>query len=209
MIFNIKPIVPSLVVIAAICASMVGCASRDINPLTAGFEEVTYTHTSLSEPPASRVSLQHKNKAGKRVMIWPSLFGVRSVIKDDIAIFVGDQGYKAPPNNVRSTRPRLFAVKAPGPPLDITDEVLWRWSKQSGEDFTNVMRRASITYPKEKDNVIELFFAAGIHNDIVVRTDWNQILDVMREVKEKGVVRKDSVWGTTYIQKEFMPEEKR
>jgi len=93
--------------------------------------------------------------------------------------------------------------------LDITDEVLWRWSKQSGEDFTNVMRRASITYPKEKDNVIELFFAAGIHNDIVVRTDWNQILDVMREVKEKGVVRKDVRWGTTYIEKEFKPEEKK
>src|SRR5882762_2676573 len=106
MIFNIKPLATSLVVIAAICASMVGCASRDINPLTAGFEEVTYSQTSLSEPPASRVSLQYKNRAGKRVMIWPSLFGVRSVIKDDIAIFVGDQGYKAPPHNVRSTRPR-------------------------------------------------------------------------------------------------------
>jgi uncharacterized protein YlbG (UPF0298 family) len=36
--------------------------------------------------------------------------------------------------------------------------------------------------------------------------DWNQISDVMREVKEKGVVRKDRVWGTSYIEKEFKPE---
>jgi hypothetical protein len=28
----------------------------------------------------------------------------------------------------------------------------------------------------------------------------------MREVKEKGVVRKDRVWGTSYIKKEFKPE---
>ena len=36
--------------------------------------------------------------------------------------------------------------------------------------------------------------------------DWNQIFDVMREVKEKGVIHKDLRWGTTYIEKEFKPE---
>jgi hypothetical protein len=39
-----------------------------------------------------------------------------------------------------------------------------------------------------------------------VRLDWNQIFDIMHEVKEKGVEHKDRVWGTSYIEKEFKPE---
>jgi hypothetical protein len=31
--------------------------------------------------------------------------------------------------------------------------------------------------------------------------DWNQVSDIMREVKEKGVMRKDPRWGTPYIEK--------
>ena len=46
-------------------------------------------------------------------------------------IFVGDKAYLEPD---RVTHPRLFAVKSPELPLDITDEMLWRWSKAS---FTN------------------------------------------------------------------------
>ena len=36
--------------------------------------------------------------------------------------------------------------------------------------------------------------------------DWNLVPDIMREVKGKGVVRKDRVQGTSYIEKEFKPE---
>ena len=194
---NTKSIILSLV----LCASAFGCVSRDVEPLMGGFEEVTYTHTSW-EPSQHRISLQYRSN-GKRVMIWPSLFGVRSVIKDDIAVFVGDEGYRQPPHYVRATRPRLFAVRASGPPLDITEEVLWRWSQKSGEEFTNLVMTASIAYPQEKGNSIELYFARGINKSFSVQCDWDQISDIMREVKEKGVVRKDQVWGAAYIEKEF------
>ena len=201
---NTKSILLSLV----ICASTAGCVSRDIEPLTGGFEEVTYTHTSW-EPPQHRISLQYRNKEGQRVMIWPSLYGVRSVIRGEVALFVGHQSYRQPPKNARATRERLFAVKASGPPLDITDEVLWRWSQKSGEQFTNLMMTASIAYPQEKGNSIEFYFARGINKGFIVQDHWDQILDIMREVKEKSAVRKDSVWGATYIEKEFTSEPKK
>jgi hypothetical protein len=187
----------SIMLSVALCVSTAGCVSRDIEPLAGGFEEVTYTHTSW-EHPQQRISFQYRRN-GKRVMIWPSLFGTRPLIKDDLALFVGDQDYRQPPRNARATRERLFAVKASGPPLDITDEVLWRWSKKSGEDFSQVARKATITYPKEKDNGVVFYFASGPD----VYLEWDQISDIMREVKEKGVVRKDQVWGATYIEKEF------
>jgi hypothetical protein len=100
-------------------------------------------------------------------------------------------------------------MKAPDLLLDITDEVLWRWSKQSGEDFTKLSKKAYIMYPKKKGDALEFQFAVWTPPDwptVVVLMDWNQISDVMREVREKGVVRKDRVWGTSYIEKEFKPE---
>jgi hypothetical protein len=36
--------------------------------------------------------------------------------------------------------------------------------------------------------------------------NWSQVFDIMREVKEKGTLRKDPRWGTSYIEKEFQPE---
>ena len=47
----------------------------------------------------------------------------------EIALFVGDRGYVEAGG--KAIHPRLFAVKAPELPLDITDEVLWRWAKIS------------------------------------------------------------------------------
>jgi hypothetical protein len=39
-----------------------------------------------------------------------------------------------------------------------------------------------------------------------IKLDWNQISDVMREVKETGVLRKERIRGTKYLEKEFKPE---
>ena len=36
-----------------------------------------------------------------------------------------------------------------------------------------------------------------------IQLDWREVSDIMREVKEKGVVHKDLRWGTTYIEREF------
>ena len=129
-------------------------------------------------------------------MIWPSLdSGV--IVNNKVAIFDAVMG---------SHESKLFAVKAPELPLNITSEVLWRWSKQSGGDFEKLLRKASVVYEKEKQNAVEFHFVDGSHKDIVFSLEWKQIVEIMREVKEKGVVCKDPVWGTSYIEKEFKPE---
>jgi uncharacterized protein YlbG (UPF0298 family) len=42
--------------------------------------------------------------------------------------------------------------------------------------------------------------------ETIISLDWNQIADIMREVKEKGVVKKDRVCGYSYIEIEYKPE---
>ena len=135
------------------------------------------------------------------------MYGVGEVIKGDTAIFVGDKAYVQPDaDNSRGTKPRLFAVKSPGLPLDITDEVLWRWSKASGKDFTKAMEIFSLVTPKEKNGQLELQLEFWTEerdwpDKTTVQLDWNQVSDIMREVKEKGTMHKDLRWGTPYIEK--------
>jgi hypothetical protein len=196
----------TLTLIAAVilCAHLTGCGTIPrYEDLGNGYREAIYIRASW-EPPAIRTALQYR-KGLRTVVIWPKTHGI--VVTNCVAVFEAYTAYEPPPpSNPQATKRRLFAVKAPELPLDITDEVLWRWSKESGEGFFNIKNVASPVPPEEKDNGVEFLFATGTHKDIIIRMDWNQISDVMREVKEKGVVRKDRVWGTSYIEKEFKPE---
>jgi hypothetical protein len=213
---NIKKLIPATILLGCSLLLLPGCGTVDVEPLGYGFEEVTHSHSGLAEPRPGGTALDYvapKPKwatAGKRTRIWPSLYVSTRVVTNDIALFVGEIGYRAQPNNDRAIKPRAFAFKVGGPPLDITDEVLLRWAKKTGEDFNHLRSRAEILGPKRLNNHVEFLFAGG-RNDVVVTLDWNEILDVIREVKEKGVVRKDSVWNghTTYIVKEFPLAERK
>ena len=142
-----------------------------------------------------------------------SRFGLRyqsgPIIKDNVAIFVGNVAWEPRKFGERwNMGGKLFAVKSPEPLLDITDEVIWRWSKKNGIDFEKAQKIAVAVTIEEKENQLEIRFAFWGQNSWprIVSVDWNQISDIMREVKEKGVAHKDLRWGTSYIEKEFKPD---
>jgi hypothetical protein len=197
--------------LAVICVGLAGCASPQhpvVAPLGNGYEEVTHpTRASMSQPETMRISFLYRAPDGKTTVIWPSLYGVGEVIKGDVAIFVGDKAYvSSDPNDPRGMKPRLFAVRSPNLPLDITDEILWRWSKVSGKDFQKALDRFSLVTPVEKNGQLELqleFYTQEVEwpDKSTIQQNWTQISDIMREVKEKGTLHKDLRWGTPYIEK--------
>lgn len=195
----------TLIAAAILCTNLTGCGTiPSYEDLGNGYVEATYIRTSSWEPTAIRTELRYKKGLGT-IVIWPSLAKVRKVVHNDMVVFVGEAALRQlNPGEPYATDSRLFAVKAPELPLDITDEVLWQWSKESGVKYIKI-NAASIVYPKERDNGIEFHFARGV-SDLTIFYNWNVISNTMREVKEKGVVRKDPVWGTSYIEKEFKPE---
>jgi hypothetical protein len=194
-----------------LCAVLAGCVSpHPVAPLGNGYEEVGHpTRASINQPEITRISLQYRRPDGRTIPIWPSLYGVGEVVKGDVAIFVGDKAYVQPDaDNPRGTKPRLFAVKSPSLPLDITDGVLWRWSKATGKDFAKAGQLFSLVTPTEKNGQLELQLEFWTEekdwpDKTKLQLDWNQVSDIMREVKEKGTVHKDLRWGTPYIGKEF------
>ena len=194
--------------LAMLCAGLTGCASPNlVAPLGNGYEESAHPNRSMTAPADMRVSFQYRASDGKITPVWPSLYGVGEVIHGDVAIFVGDKAYVSPdPNDPRGTKPRLFAVRSPGLPLDITDEVLWRWSKASGKDFAKAVQLFSLVTPKEKNGQLELQLEFWTEekdwpDKTTVQLDWDQVSDIMRDVKAKGTVHKDLRWSTPYIEK--------
>ena len=192
---------------------LAGCQTHSTTtPVANGYEEVSHPHHALiDEPDPPRISFQYRTADGTVTRIWPSLYGVNEVVHGGLAIFVGDKAFIEPE---RVMRPRLFAVQSPGLPLDITDEVLWRWAKANGKDFGRTLNQFALVTPAEMNGRLELrlqFDAAnqwfGEDNDwpdsSVLQLDWNQVAEIMRAVKAKGVVEKDLRWHTRYIGEKF------
>jgi hypothetical protein len=203
--FNFSVTRPAL---ALLCLGLAGCQSpKIVAPLGGGYEEVSHpARFSHDESELTRNSFEHQDTDGETVVIWPSLYGVNEVVKGDLAIFVGDLAYVEP--DAKGTRPRLFAVKAPELPLDITDEMLWRWSKAAGKDFAKALDQFSLVTPAAKNGGLELqleFYSEDKDwpDQSLLQLDWNQVSEMMRAVKKKGVVEKDLRWHTPFIGERF------
>ncbi|HEV2438142.1 MAG TPA: hypothetical protein VG077_19275 [Verrucomicrobiae bacterium] len=158
------------------------------------------------DPADARVSLDYRGPDGRTILIWPSLYGTDVVIKGDIILFMGDKAYvSSDPDDPRGTKPRLFAAQPPGLPLDITDEVLWYWSKASGKDFTKAVHLLNLATPVATDNHLEVQLEFWVNengwpDNSTLQLDWNQVSEIMRTVKTNGKVHKDLRWGTPFIE---------
>jgi hypothetical protein len=196
------------VALGAIAIGLTGCQSpKVVAHLDNGYEEINHEqHFSFEENPVPRTSFEQKGTNGQTRLIWPALYGVKEVVHEHTAIFVGDRGYIEAGEKV--THPRLFAVNPPEPPLDITDEILWRWSKISNNNFAKAEAHFSLATPEIRDGrlALHLEFYPDEKNwpdTGYLQLDWNQVSEIMRAVKQKGVPEKDLRWHTPFIGEEF------
>jgi hypothetical protein len=190
--------------LAMLCLGLTGCSTHHpVAPVGGGYEEES--HPSRSGD--TRVSFQYRAPDGKISPIWPALYGVGEVINGDVAVFVGEKAYvSSDPDDPRGTKPRLFAVRSPALPLDITDAVLWRWSQAAGKDFAKTLDQFSMVTAAARNGqlVLQLEFWTQEKNwpdKTTVQLDWSQVSDIMREVKEQGTLHTDPRWNTPYIEK--------
>jgi hypothetical protein len=198
---------------AAACLVCAGCLThKSVTALGNGYEEVTHTHHNFnfdSEPAPPRVSFQHRGPDDQVTEIWPSLSGSATVIQEDLVVFSAEKANLAD----HTTRPRLFAVRSADVPLDITDEVLWRWSRANGKDIRKTLDKFAEVQPSEGNGGLLVHIDFWPKTDYAARDDWpddgsilldwKQVAEIIQTVKTKGVLEKDQRWHTPYIGEQF------
>jgi hypothetical protein len=200
----------SRLALALLGLGLAGCQTqKSVTPLSSGYEEVSHSHHALiDEPEPPRIAFQHHAADGTITPIWSSLYGVSEVIKGNLAIFVGERGFVD--EGAKVTHPRLFAVTSPELPMDITDEVLWRWAKATGKDFAKASAKFTLVTPAEKNGRLELRLEFSADNKWMgndkdwpdkstLQLEWKQVAEILRAVKAKGVIQKDLRWHTPFI----------
>lgn len=199
------------ILLGLLCFGLTGCKTQ-IASVGNGYEIVTHPNHSLNDGMAApRNSFEFLDASGKTRLIWPDIYAASCVVGGEYAVFVGDKAYIEPDG--KATHPRLFAVKAPELPMDITDEVLWRWSKATGKDFMKAENRFNmVTVTGNPDHLqVHLeFWSGGMLAEGEdwpdagdVQLEWKQVAAILRTEKTLGVVQKDLRWHTPYIGMKF------
>jgi len=177
---------------------LAGCGGTVVKPLSDGYEEVAVTYRGMGEPEMTQHKLAHRHGEGRQVIIWPWVFS-DIFIHDGVAVFLGED----PDHAVR-----LFAVKPPELPLDITSQVVGSWAHESGKDFSQASAAAAPIGGKQTaDGNLEFYFEfnGGIWPGTNLPVKWNQITNMTRRVKLYGVEGKDLKFGR-YLTEETRPE---
>ena len=197
------PILGLLVILSSGCQ-----LPKTVTAIGNGYQQVSHSERfTMDDPELPRISLEFRKLDGLTIQIWPALSAADMVVKGDLAIFSGDKAYREP---AKVTHARLFAVRAPELPLDITDEVLWRWTKANHKNFGSALEKFEAATPEEKDGRLEVHLEFWSGNTLAdgdkdwpdrsdLALDLNQVSEIMHAVKTKGVLEKDLRWHTPYI----------
>ena len=203
--------------ISIVCYLGSGCGSSErVTPLNDGFELAEHTPPNiLMEPGHSISELRYRDSKGKPTVIWKYLDS-KVFQKDGISVFSAQKYYLWDGLDKRwGEESRIFAIKATELPVDISTEIIGRWAQESERNvkttLTNLYYNGVMNVKADGDKLSFHFDQSDMlvsdASDILV--SWEQIQDMMRVVKEKGVVHKDPELGTKCYEIEFDPTVKK
>jgi len=190
-----------------LCSILAGCLfpSKDVSKPKSGkgFGMVTYEYGTFDK--SRRFELHYWDGKGRNFVIWKECW-FQWVIRDDIAMFHGLL-YKGPLSASTQQSDCLFAVAGNGPPVDITDSIILRYTRPIGTNISTEIYHHAIGSVQYTNNT----FVIGIsdlrtHTDGAVKLTDAEILNLVREAKEKGQLLKDRGWGTPYFKRDLQEE---
>jgi hypothetical protein len=208
------------IILCALTTSVLfsGYASESTNnfiPLENGFGYGQHSYESYPMHTAIWSGLQYQDSTGKKTDVWPyisAIWGPAVQITNNIVVLVGGKAEIYEIDGRERLRDRLIAFQAPsGPPLDITDQVLKKYSSESGIAFTNIVKDSFHSLLKTNgalqiDFVIlkrDLRGVGSIDADGgTAIISWHDIETIMQDVKKNGKLKKEKWSGTEYLQKD-------
>lgn len=170
-----KSLTRTTLICISLLPSLLGCGptKSEFKPLANGFGVVTIKGEIDRSPGAE---LHYRGPDGKDTLIWDNLSS-RVMITNDLAVFAGDRLV----SDGSRLHTYLFAVRAPGPAIDITAQVFLIGAKASQLDLTGEAPGNSFVELETKsDEIIALYFSNKPNNPgLHVKLTWDQISNLL------------------------------
>jgi hypothetical protein len=194
---------------AAGCASLLPPSKYVEKPKGEGYGIVARTYHRDMLHTYNDVEVDYWDKEGKRTLIWPTLADRLVQIGTDGAMFHGHliNGPSHPYAGQRGPI-RFFAVRQKGPVVDITDDIVYLWTKASGTNFSEAIRngRQRIGNVEQRGEFFRIHIGIMGDGGGTLEITKDQLFDLIREAKEKGKPMKDPGTGTPYLKRDLEAE---
>jgi hypothetical protein len=174
-----------------------GCKDKqsEFTPLSGGFG-VKARWVGIDSGPAA--GLYYKTNDSKPVLIWPFLTG-EMYYTNDLFFFVGS----VRDEEGRIGDPRYFAVKAPGPAMDVSDELLKWFADSNRLEFSSVRKKYAPEILKEVPAGFEAQFLGPYQQPNTLLVNWQQLSNIIQDVKQTGKQHSVEKPHTVYLKKDY------
>jgi hypothetical protein len=178
-----------------------GCKEkREYAPLSGGFG-VLAKWVGVDRGPSA--SLCFKTNSMEPKLIWPFLTGA-IFITNDLAFFLGD---------VRDGQGRLgdgryFAVRGPGLPADISENILKRWAELNGVEFANIRNKYSPLELAVVPTGVSVHFLGDKERPVTITNDWQQIDEFLLSALTHGKRLTNERPFAVYLKEDIKPDKR-
>jgi hypothetical protein len=181
-----------------------GCEQKhsDFVPLQGGFGVVTKWVGIDSGPSAA---LYYKGNQSKPTLIWPFLTGGPLLFTNDMVFFVG----AAPDAQGALTYNFYFAAQAPGPAINVSEDLLKYWAESNHLDFAKVRDHYSPLREKAVEGGILIDYVGGDEKVPATQAtfviSWEQVSNIIQDVKRTGKQHTIQKPYVVYLKKDYGP----
>ena len=195
--------------LALLGGALAGCVhahKEHIVPIGQGYEEVSRPQRGQPDDGTLRTAFKYLAPSqptnAEPQLIWPELYGVNEVVHSNLAVFVGIVNGLTP----GKPEPRLFLVQAPRTPVDVTDEMLWRWAHDNHRDFSRALEKYTLVTPADSPGRLQLRFEFWLDDgetgwpaqgDLTLA--WKDLPGLLQQAEKRAVPVKDARWHTPYL----------
>ena len=186
-----------------------GCEQKSISskeiefrPLQNGFG-VMVQQIGIDSGPGAK--LYYKGTNETPVLVWPYIgtHGYPILYTNDIAFLLADK----PDGEGRLVICSLIVVQGVGPAMDISDDVLKIAASQTNADFKKLLNVYEPLRLNQAEGKLKVTYAAkmgsGYPPGLEASITWEQVFDLMQNVKLSGKTNTVVNTDTLYLQKDY------
>ena len=151
-------------------------------------------------------ALYYKGTNQNRVLVWPTIgtAGYPILYTNDIALMLVDK----PDARGEMGNSAVVVVQGVGPAMDISNDVLKLAAEQNHVDFKRALKVCDPLRLNRLESAIRVHFTSKQYQDADIPSmeatvTWEQIFEIMEDVKKTGKTNKVTNTDVPYLQKDY------